>query len=136
MTILLMQQLLLPPLPLLPQRPPRTHKAPPKMLQWMYPASYLPSGEPEIPEPGIPDGVYTGTGQGRNGEITVCVTIDSGEIVDIQIVSHAETPKYFSRAEEIISTILSEQSTEVDAVTGATLSSNGIKSAVANALER
>lgn len=62
------------------------------------------------------------------------VTVRSGEIVDIQIVSHAETPKYFSRAEGVIDSILSAQSTEVDAITGATLSSGGINAAVADAL--
>lgn len=92
------------------------------------------SETPEIPEAGLADGVYTGRGQGRNGEITVRVTVQSGEIVDIQVAGHMETPKYFSLAEGIIGTILSAQSTEVDAVTRATLSSEGIKAAVADAL--
>lgn len=92
------------------------------------------SETPEIPEAGLADGVYTGHGQGRNGEITVNVTVQSGEIVDIQVAGHMETPKYFSLAEGVIGTILSAQSTEVDAVTGATLSSEGIRAAVADAL--
>lgn len=100
------------------------------------PSSQIVSEEPEVSEAGIPDGVYTGRGQGRNGEITVNVTIQSREIMDIQVVSHVETPKYFSRAEGVIDVILSAQSTEVDAVTGATISSDGIKAAVANALEQ
>lgn len=95
------------------------------------------SAAPELPEAseaGLADGVYTGHGQGRNGEITVNVTVQAGGIVDIQVVSHVETPKYFSRAEGIVDAILASQSTEVDAVTGATISSDGIKEAVANAL--
>lgn len=85
-------------------------------------------------EAGLPDGVYTGYGQGRNGSITVEVTVESGKIADIQVVGEAETPKYFSRAETVIDSILSAQSTEVDAITGATISSEGIKEAVADAL--
>lgn len=95
------------------------------------------SAVPELPEAsdaGLADGVYTGHGQGRNGEITINVTVQAGEIVDIQVVSHVETPKYFSRAESVIDAILASQSTEADAITGATISSDGIKAAVANAL--
>lgn len=94
-----------------------------------------PTVEP-TPEPGLADGVYTGTGQGRNGPITVNVTVSAGEITGIEIISQSETPKYFSLAERIVDSILSAQSPQVDAVTGATLTSEGIKAAVANALEQ
>lgn len=92
-----------------------------------------PTPEP-TPEPGIPDGVYTGTDQGRNGPITVNVTVSGGEITAIEVTAHSETPKYFSLAEGVVDSILSAQSPQVDAVTGATLSSEGIKAAVADAL--
>lgn len=94
-----------------------------------------PTAEP-TPEPGLADGVYTGTGQGRNGPITVNVTVSAGKIAGIEITSQSETPKYFSLAERTVDSILSAQSPQVDAVTGATLSSEGIKAAVANALEQ
>lgn len=94
-----------------------------------------PTEEP-TPEPGLADGVYTGTGQGRNGPITVDVTVSAGKITGIEITSQSETPKYFSLAEGIVDSILSAQSPQVDVVTGATLSSEGIKAAVANALEQ
>ena len=107
-------------------------------------ATETPSPSPEVsqePESsaspsgtGLVDGVYTGTGQGRNGLITVRVTVASGEIKEIQVVGHNETPKYYSSAQNVIGSILSSQSAEVDAVTGATLSSEGIKAAVADAL--
>ena len=92
-----------------------------------------PTPEP-TPEPGLPDGVYTGTGQGRNGPITVSVTVSAGEIAGIEVIDHVETPRYFASAAEVIGSIISAQSTEVDTVTGATISSDGIKEAVANAL--
>lgn len=84
----------------------------------------------------LEDSIYTGTGQGRNGTITVNVTVSSGQITDIEITGENETPKYFSRAKSVINSILSAQSTEVDAVTGATISAEGIKAAVEDALEQ
>ena len=71
---------------------------------------------------------------GRNGPITVSVTVSAGEIAGIEVIDHVETPRYFASAAEVIGSIISAQSTEVDTVTGATISSDGIKEAVANAL--
>lgn len=85
-------------------------------------------------EPGLADGVYTGSGQGYRGAITVRVSVSAGKITDIEITDQNETPRYFSNAKGVIDSILSAQSTEVDAVTGATISSEGIKAAVADAL--
>lgn len=81
------------------------------------------------------DGVYTGTGTGFRGETSVTVTVENGEITDITINSYKDDQQFFSRAEsDVISAILQSQDTDVDAVSGATFSSNGIKEAVANAL--
>lgn len=82
-----------------------------------------------------PDGVYTGTGSGYGGEISVQVTVENGQIVEIEILSApGETASFFSRAERIVDSILTAQTWEVDGVSGATYSSNGIKAAVQNAL--
>lgn len=106
-------------------------------------AAPTPSAEPTAapteeptPEPGLADGVYTGSAQGRNGPITVNVSISAGKIAGIEITGHSETPKYFSLAEGVVDSILSAQSPQVDAVTGATLSSEGIKAAVTDALKQ
>jgi uncharacterized protein with FMN-binding domain len=81
------------------------------------------------------DGVYTGTGIGFRGETSVTVTVENGEITDITINSFKDDQQFFSRAESgVISAILQSQDTDVDAVSGATFSSNGIKEAVADAL--
>ncbi|MGM9677253.1 MAG: FMN-binding protein [Butyricicoccus sp.] len=81
------------------------------------------------------DGEYTGTAAGFGGDITVKVTIKGGKITDIAIVSaEKETPSYLKRAKTVIDRILETQSTEVDVVSGATYSSNGIINAVKNAL--
>lgn len=81
------------------------------------------------------DGVYTGTGTGLRGKTSVTVTVENGEITDITVNSYQDDAPYFSRAENsVIAAILRAQSVEVTAVSGATISSNSIKEAVANAL--
>lgn len=81
------------------------------------------------------DGVYTGTGTGFRGETSVTVTVENGEITDITVNSYKDDQQFFNRAESgVISAILQSQDTDVDAVSGATFSSNGIKEAVADAL--
>ena len=81
------------------------------------------------------DGVYTGTGNGFRGATNVTVTVENSEITDITVNSYSDDEQFFSRAESgVISSIIKSQSTDVDAVSGATFSSNGIKEAVADAL--
>ncbi|MBR6477872.1 MAG: 4Fe-4S binding protein [Lachnospiraceae bacterium] len=81
------------------------------------------------------DGIYEGSGQGYRGNTSVKVTVEEGKIVSITIESYADDKQFFDRAKSsIIGSILESQSIEVQAVSGATYSSNGIISAVANAL--
>lgn len=83
------------------------------------------------------DGTYTGTGTGRNGDITLSVTIADGKITQIENVSNKETPKYWAEAVKLFDSILAANGTDgVDAVSGATLSSDGILAAVDDALRR
>ena len=91
--------------------------------------------EEKVSDDKYTDGVYTGTGTGFRGETSVTVTVENGEITDITINSYNDDQQFFSRAESgVISAILQAQDIDVDAVSGATFSSNGIKEAVANAL--
>jgi uncharacterized protein with FMN-binding domain/NAD-dependent dihydropyrimidine dehydrogenase PreA subunit len=83
----------------------------------------------------VSDGTYKGSGMGFRGETDVTVTVQNGKITNITVDSYEDDPQYFQRAASaIIQEIISSQSVDVDAVTGATYSSNGIISAVANAL--
>lgn len=82
----------------------------------------------------LADGVYTGSGQGFKGTITVEVTVEGGAVTDITVVSHQDTPSYFDWALPILDQMQEEQSLEVDAVTGATYSSAGLLAAVQDAL--
>ena len=81
------------------------------------------------------DGTYTGTGTGLRGQIQVSVAVKNGKITDITIDSYQDDQQFFERAEStVIDEIISNQSVNVDAVSGATYSSNGITEAVADAL--
>ena len=89
----------------------------------------------DAPNYGYLDGTYTGTGEGYGGDITVSVTVSGGQITAIEIVSAPdETPAYLSQATGVIEKILAHQAADVDAVSGATFSSEGIMEAVENAL--
>ena len=82
------------------------------------------------------DGTFEGTGQGRNGDIVVQMTVKGGKIADVKIVKHAETVGIsYAAVATVPKAIVENQTTGVDAVTGATMTTNGIKAAVANAIK-
>ena len=83
------------------------------------------------------DGTYTGSGKGFGGTISVKVTVKDGKISAIDVTSASgETASYFSKAKGIIPKMISGQTTNVDVASGATYSSNGIITAVRNALSK
>lgn len=83
------------------------------------------------------DGTYMGIGNGRNGPIKVNVTISNGKIAKIDIVEDEETPGMADPAfMQIPDAIIKAQSVDVDVAAGATITSEGIKEAVAAALAK
>ena len=81
------------------------------------------------------DGVYTGSGKGLRGTTEVQVTVESGSITNVTVLSYADDRQYFTRAQSsMIAGILKAQSVNVGTVSGATFSSNSILEAVADAL--
>ncbi len=83
------------------------------------------------------NGSYTGVGTGWGGEISVRVTIKNNQMTALKIVrAENETPSFLNQAKAILNSILSEQSTSVDVITGATYSSKGILEAVKDALDQ
>lgn len=81
------------------------------------------------------DGTYTGEAQGRNGAVKVAVTLTDGKITAVKVVSHKESTGIADPAlERIPAAVTAEQSAAVDAVGGATLTSEAIKQAVLAAL--
>ncbi len=83
----------------------------------------------------LEDGIYQGTGIGFRGEIILNVTVENHMVTNIEIESSKDDVQYLDRASTvIISEIISNQSVDVDAVSGATYSSKGILEAVENAM--
>ena len=82
----------------------------------------------------VADGVYYGTAEGFQSDITVAVTVKDQTITGIQIQSQGDDAAFFNRAVAVIDKMVQTQSTAVDTVSGATFSSNGIIHAVEAAL--
>ena len=82
------------------------------------------------------DGVYEGSYRSLPNSAVVKVTIAEGRIVNVELVKHFASWKGKKVTEVIPRRIVSEQSTRVDAVTGATNSSRVIMNAVQRAVEK
>jgi uncharacterized protein with FMN-binding domain len=84
----------------------------------------------------LKDGTYEGSADGYEGTITVSVTVSGGQVTDITVVSESDSPQFFNQAKTLLDTIISGQTLEVDAVSGATFSSAGLINATADALQQ
>ncbi|MBN1648321.1 MAG: FMN-binding protein [Spirochaetales bacterium] len=84
----------------------------------------------------LKDGVYTGSATGFGPDLTVEVTVQDGTVNGIKVVSHNEIgPQYYTRPLKYIpASVIDEQNTAVDSISGATATSYGIMAAVENAL--
>lgn len=84
---------------------------------------------------GYTAGEYEGTGTGRNGDIKVKVTFSDDAIEKVEIEEQSETPTLADKAlKQVPEDIVTYQSLGVDVVSGASFTSRGIKSAVADAV--
>lgn len=82
------------------------------------------------------DGTYRGTGVGMCGDIVLNVTVASGKISKIETVYQKESFWQRKNVEKIYDSIIKKNGTKnVDAISGATFSCNGVKNAVDNALK-
>ncbi len=87
-------------------------------------------------EGGFSDGEYTGSAEGHVDQIEVRVIVESGAISTIEVLSQNETRGLGDKAIETVkSKIIETQELDVDLVSGATNSSNGLINAVKNALD-
>lgn len=99
-----------------------------------YNASVL-QAEQEEEESGYRDGTYEGSAYGFGDLITVSVTLKDGRMTDISVLNaDGEDKPYYTQSLTVLDKMLSTQSTEIDTVSGATLTSEGIIEAVADAL--
>lgn len=84
----------------------------------------------------LESGTYEVTGKGYNGDIVLSVTFKDNKITAIDIIEQDETPDIAEDAlEGLPKDIIEANSTDVDAYSGATNTSNGIKGAVKKAIE-
>ena len=80
----------------------------------------VPSVTPVSEKSAYQDGTYTGTGTGFAGPITVQVIIKGGKIAEITVLSTSDDSPYIDNAKALLKNIVPEQSTNVEAVSGAT----------------
>ncbi len=81
------------------------------------------------------DGVWEGLGNGRNGMIKLCIVVENNRITGIRILSQSESKFAHPAENEIINAVIQHNGTDgVDAITGATLTSNGMLEAITAAI--
>ncbi len=85
---------------------------------------------------GVADGEYTAAGKGIGGDVPVTVTVKDGKISDVTVGDNSETAGIGTKAiEQLPEAIVAANGTDgVDDVSGATITSKAIKSAVNDAL--
>jgi len=95
------------------------------------------TGKPADPEGLYTPGTYTAQAEGFGGPMTVQVTVDAGAVTAIKVTEHQETEGVGTKAIEALpGAIVDSNSTDVDDIAGATISSTAIKAAVADALKQ
>ena len=83
------------------------------------------------------DGEWEGEARGFGGPVSVKVTVEGGKLAQIEVLSaEKEDQTYLSMAEAILPAMLEAQSPEVDTISGATFSSQGLKDAAMQAHEK
>ena len=83
------------------------------------------------------DGVFQGEAEGYGGPVRVQVTIDNGFISQVELISaEGEDQAWLNMALPLLDTIVQEQTTQIDVVSGATFSSSGILNGATRALEQ
>lgn len=87
--------------------------------------------------PGVEGTTYTGSAKGYGGKVTVHVTIgDDKKINAIKVDTKKETPEVGGEAAKIVAEeILTNQSLNVDTISGATITSNAVINATENAIK-
>jgi len=86
-------------------------------------------------ESGLKDGTYEGTALGFGDDITVQITISGGQMTDITVLQHdGEDKPYYTQALTMLDKMLTAQTGDVDIVSGATLTCEGLRDAVQDAL--
>lgn len=81
----------------------------------------------------VPDGDYRGSYQGWN-QFEVNVTVSGGKVTGIEVADGSRDPST-AVTDEVLERVIGEQSLQLDAVSGATITTNALLKAVEQALE-
>lgn len=94
--------------------------------------------EDNIENYNLNDGIYEGRANGFGPNLVLNVTVKDNKIKEIEIISHNERNEsyYGLPMKEIPKSIIKHQTLDVDAISGATYTSNGIMDAVKDALNK
>ena len=84
---------------------------------------------------GLKDGVYVGSAGGHHGPVKVVVTVASGKIDEIDVATFNEK-RGRKELSNLCRRIEQANSTDVDAISGATVTSDDVKAAVKDALKK
>ena len=83
------------------------------------------------------DGIYLSQARGMSGFVKTELQISNNKITSVNLDLSTETPQYAQKAKsKLENEVLAKQSADVDAVSGATFTSNGVKEAVKDALKK
>lgn len=113
------------------------HKGLSVLADTIYTSHHLPLEPSSVASEVTPedDNIYEGYGEGYNGTIKVAVELENNHIISIKVLRHWEDLDWYLQAKEsIFPAILATQSTDVDIISGATYTSNGLIEAVEDAL--
>lgn len=106
-----------------------------EMLNVKYGFTAAPVVEPaEEPAPELGPNEYIGTGDGYNGPVKVKVTMDGDKIANIQVLEHKEDMT--NAIDQISAAVMQSQTTEVDVVSNATVTSKALLDAINDALSQ
>ena len=86
----------------------------------------------------LTDGTYTSSAQGCLREVTVTVTVTGGKVSDVDIDASGETPDLGGKAAETLADQLTKAGSTagVDAVSGSTMTSNAVFTAMDDCLSQ
>ena len=82
------------------------------------------------------DGTYEGLGEGRGGIIKVAIDVKEHTIEAARVLAQSESSFAQSSIDDMIGRVIKAQSADVDAISGATLTSEGVKSAMKMAIDK
>lgn len=85
----------------------------------------------------LKNGIYSAQARGMAGFVKTELEISNNKITSVNLDLSTETPQYAQKAKsKLENEVLAKQSADVDAVSGATFTSNGVKEAVKDALKK